>query len=174
MEDTNEENLHDEDESISNSSIVSSGRRMLELFDDNALDEMEELLVVDIVLANEHEETAARRFKIHLKQVDWDAHVNYLVHARVFAKTYRMPLHAFNHLVDLLWDMVTVNEQKSQQSTSSESVPIFSELVVAVGIRAMAGSDYAAFKDWSGISARSYQQCLDMFLLAVQGCNSLM
>jgi hypothetical protein len=58
MEDTNEENLHDEDtnstESISNSSIVNSGRRMLELFDDNALDEMEELLVVDIVLANKH------------------------------------------------------------------------------------------------------------------------
>jgi hypothetical protein len=73
MEDTDEENLHNEDAnsttSISNSSIVSSRRRMLDLFDDTALDEMEELLVVDIELANEHKETAARRFKIHLKQV---------------------------------------------------------------------------------------------------------
>jgi hypothetical protein len=88
MEDTDKENLHDGDanstESISNSSIVSSGRRMLELFDDTALDEMEELLVVDIDLADEHEETAARRFKIHLKQVDWDVHVNYLVHTQMF------------------------------------------------------------------------------------------
>jgi hypothetical protein len=72
--------------------------------------------------------------------------VNYLVHACAFAKTYRMPLCAFSHLVDLLWDMVSVDEQKSQQSTSSESVPIFPELVVVVGIRAMAGSDYAALK----------------------------
>jgi hypothetical protein len=43
---------------------------MLELFDDNALDEVEELLVVDIVLADEHKETAAMRLKIHLKHVD--------------------------------------------------------------------------------------------------------
>jgi hypothetical protein len=61
MEDTNKENLHDSDanstKSISNSSIVSSGHRMLELFDDTALDEMEELLVVDIDLADEHKET---------------------------------------------------------------------------------------------------------------------
>jgi hypothetical protein len=60
MEDTNEENLHDGDanstESISNSSIVSSEHKMLELFDDNALDELEVLLVVDIDLANEHKE----------------------------------------------------------------------------------------------------------------------
>jgi DDE superfamily endonuclease len=178
MEDTNKENLHDEDtnstESISNSSIVNSRRRMLELFDNNALDKMEELLVVDIVLANEHKEPVARRFKIHLKRVDWEAHVNYLVHACVFAKTYRMPLRAFNHLVDLLWDMVSVDEHKSQQSTSSESVPIFPELVVAVEIRTMAGLDYAALKDWSGISAGSYQHCLDMFLQAIQGCNSPM
>jgi hypothetical protein len=48
VEDTDEENLHDGDanstESISNSSIVSSRRRMLQLFDDTNLDEMEELL----------------------------------------------------------------------------------------------------------------------------------
>jgi hypothetical protein len=48
MEDTDEENLHNGNanstKSISNRSIVSSGRRMLELFDDTALDEMEELL----------------------------------------------------------------------------------------------------------------------------------
>jgi hypothetical protein len=172
------ENLHDDDahstESISCSSNVSSRRRMLELIDDDALDEMEELLVVDIVLADEQEVTAARRFKIHLKRVDWDAHVNYLVHARKLAKTYRMPLRAFNHLVDLPWDFVTINKHKSQQSTSLESVTIFPELVVAVGIWAMAGSDYAALKDWSGISAGSYQRCLDMFLQAVQGSNTLM
>jgi hypothetical protein len=105
MEGTDEENLHDgnANSTASNSSIVSSGHRMLELFDDNALDEMEELLVVDIVLANKHKVTVARRFKIHLERVNWDAHVNYLVHACKFAKTYRMPLCAFNHLVDLLW-----------------------------------------------------------------------
>jgi hypothetical protein len=117
MEDTDEENLHDDDanstESISNSSIVSSGRRMLELFDDNALDEMEELLVVDIVLADEHEETTERRFKIHLKRFDWEAHENYLVHARVFAKTYRMPLRAFNHLMDL-WSLLTSTNRNNQ------------------------------------------------------------
>jgi DDE superfamily endonuclease len=38
----------------------------------------------------------------------------------------------------------------------------------------MAGSDYAALKDWSGISAGSYQCCMDMFLWEVQGSNSPM
>jgi DDE superfamily endonuclease len=85
-----------------------------------------------------------------------------------------MPLCAFNHLMDLLWDMVSVDEHKLQQSTSSEIVPIFPELVAAVGIWSMAGSDYAALKDWSGISAGYYQHCMDMFLQAVQGSNSPM
>jgi hypothetical protein len=78
-----------------------------------------------------------------------------------------MPLCTFNHLVQIIWDDVYIDEVKSQQSTKGESMPIYPELVVALGIRWMAGLEYAALRNWSGISDGSLRRCIDLFLNAI-------
>jgi DDE superfamily endonuclease len=138
------------------------------------LDDMEDALVIAAILYVFQEELGARRFKMHQHRVDWLAHVNYLVHAGEFTRTYRMPYLAFMHLVQLLWNDVCIDEYKSMQSTRGESEPIFPELVVALGIRWMGGSDYGALKDWSGISATSFHRCIDLFLSAIMASDSPM
>jgi hypothetical protein len=67
-----------------------------------------------------------------------------------------MPYRAFVFLVNALWEDVYVDQEMAMLSTGGSTEPIFPELVVAIGLRFLAGSEYAALRDWSGISTASF------------------
>uniref|UniRef100_A0A7S1Y476 Uncharacterized protein n=1 Tax=Grammatophora oceanica TaxID=210454 RepID=A0A7S1Y476_9STRA len=76
------------------------------------------------------------------KKVTWGRHVEVLQHRGEFGRTYHMELETFEKLVEILRPSVTLDAMKSSSSTQGESIPIYPELVVAVGLRWLGGGKY--------------------------------
>ena len=135
--------------------------------DDERLEDEEERLLLQVIHSFVLERDTNRRFKLHNEKVVWPVHVNALKHSREFGRTYRMPYSAFVFLVDTLWEDVLIDEVMSIRSTRGQSSPVYPELVVAIGLRWLAGSDFASLRDWAGISTPSFNRYCDLFLAAV-------
>ena len=106
-------------------------------------------------------------FKWQEERCNWDNYVKRLEHKKEFDRDHRMSLHSFNKLVRILEPSITVDYVKSMNSTPDASGPIFPELVVATGIRWLAGGVYSDITKWSGMSSSSFYRIRDMFLDAV-------
>jgi hypothetical protein len=67
-----------------------------------------------------------------------DLHVQKLLHKDRFHIRYRMPLDDFEALVELLGDAIVPNVVQSNRRCEE---PIYPEMVVAIGIRVLAGGN---------------------------------
>ena len=99
------------------------------------------------------------------EKVTWGRHVEVLQHRGEFGRTYHMELATFEKLVEILRPAVTLDATKSSNSTQGESMPIYPELVVAVGLRWLGGGKYCDIRDWSGMSRTSFYRVRDLFFL---------
>lgn len=110
------------------------------------------------------QEKGQRIFKYHRRRLNWQEEVAHKLHTQEFDKTYRMSHGTFVELVNILREDITVDEVKARASGAE---PIYPELVVAVGLRWLAGGRYSDLRDWCGISTSSFYRIRDVFLTAV-------
>ena len=93
-------------------------------------------------------------------------------HEHAFDRTYRMSVAAFYRLLDLLRDdLMTMNE--SQHGGYHDTDAVEPELIMAIGIRWLAGGSYVDIQHVYGCSIASVFRFRDMFLDAVLNCNAL-
>ena len=83
------------------------------------------------------------------QRVNWDEHVAKLLHENRFHTRYRMPLEDFQFLVRLLREQIEPNWEMSSRQCEH---PIIPEVVVAVGLRYLAGGTYDDIMNVYGMS----------------------
>jgi len=81
-----------------------------------------------------------------------------------------MSYDAFTTLLERLWPMITYDIVKALKSCDE---PIFPELVLATGLRWLAGGSYADIKNVYEFSRSSYYRLRTTFLDAILGCEAL-
>jgi hypothetical protein len=142
------------------------------LLEDNSSDEEEEawdeLIEQHILLFATYKEE--RNFRWEHERLNWNEHVAKLLHENAFDRKYRMSYNAFNILLELLRPDITCNIVKSMNSCNE---PIFPELVLATGLRWLAGGSYLDQKDVYSYSQSSYYRIQDIFIDAVLTCDDL-
>jgi hypothetical protein len=110
--------------------------------------------------------------KWQLDRLNWNNHVSHQMHTDEFTQKYRMTLETFNKLCEILRPDITVDPIKSQNSTP-RSLPIYPELVMAIGIRWLAGGSYHDIKDFCGVSKSSFYRVRNLFLDACLAADEI-
>ena len=95
-------------------------------------------------------------------RVQWNAHVDKLLHEKSFARTYRMTHPSFQKLVSLV---APVACRYIHNSRCNEKVT--AELIVAIVIRWLAGGSYLDLKNVYGLSSSYIYICRDKFIDAI-------
>ena len=122
-------------------------------------------------LPPENKKRQRRQRWIH-KRLNWAEHVRKLGHEHAFDRTYRMSVTAFYRLLDLLRDdLMTMNE--SQHGGYHDTDAVEPELIMAIGIRWLAGGSYVDIRHVYGCSVASVFRFRDLFMEAVLNCNEL-
>ena len=111
-----------------------------------------------------------RTWKYDQSRLRWDTHVAKLQHEGLFSRTYRMSHDAFVKMLNLLRTKLTCD---CARSTISCSDPIYPELVMAIGLRYLAGGSYIDIRHAYHISVSSLFRCRDIFFNAVNTCPEL-
>jgi hypothetical protein len=113
-----------------------------------------------------------RIFKMHGKKVNWQDHIELLLHRNEFTSTYHMEKETFDALLSILRPLITVDIIKANNSTSNDG-HIYPELVMAVGLRWLGGGNQPDIRDWSGMSSTSFYRIRNLFLDAVITAEAL-
>jgi len=132
--------------------------------DNDELEEMAQFLATMTEAKNE------RNIKWKHQRLNWNEHVDKLVHEESFAAKYRMSLDAFNTLLELLRIMITPNLFKASNLCDE---PIYPEMVMAIGLRWLGGGSHHDLMDAYNLSKSSVYRSRDTFLDAVIACNAL-
>ena len=107
-----------------------------------------------------------RNWKWKYDRLDWTEHVAQQLHTNKFQSKYHMSLAAFNDLVELLRQDITVDFNTSRLSTEGND-PIYPKLVLAAGLRFLGGTKHKDLGDIIGCSTASARRVVSMFTSAV-------
>jgi hypothetical protein len=172
-------NLNSSSSSSSNSSSNSSSSSSSNSSEEDGMEveeEEEDTLNTEelYILLSLIEETVGeqRAPKWQLQRLDWTTHVDHQTHTAEFQQKYRMTLETFTKLLEILRPSITVDPIKSQNSTPGSS-PIYPELVMAIGIRWLAGGSYHDIKDFCGVSRSSFYRMRSLFMDACLAADEI-
>jgi hypothetical protein len=101
---------------------------------------------------------------------DWDRHVEKLPHEDRFHIRHRTPFKDFCALVDILGDAIVTNVGMSGRRCKKATWP---EMVLAIGIRVLAGGDCDDIMNTLGVSKGGSHHSRNKFLNAALDSNSL-
>jgi hypothetical protein len=125
---------------------------------------------LEMFLAIEELLTGQRKtFWVH-QRLDWERHIQKLLHEDRFHIRYRMPLEDFEALVELLGDAVVQNVVQSKRRCQE---PLYPRMIVAIGIRVLAGGNYDDIMNTFGISKSGFYYSRNIFLNAVLSSKEL-
>ena len=119
-------------------------------------------------MMNTHMINRTRADKWYHRRLCFSHHVEKLEHEGMFERTYRMSLRAFRKLLVTLGESITLDHRKS-----AGAVPILPEMVVAIGLRWLAGGSYIDIRHAYGCSVASIFRLRDVFINAVLECKAL-
>lgn len=121
-------------------------------------DELEEQFLLMIDAARDQ-----RKIKWKHSRLNWNEHVEKLLHEEYFNATYRMSHEAFTSLLNFLHPMITPNLIKALNSCEEA---IYPEMVMAVGLRWLSGGSYIDIKNVYGISKSTVYRLRDKMVVA--------
>jgi hypothetical protein len=119
----------------------------------------------DLYMAIDEESTKKRMLRIRL---DWVNHVKKCLHENSFSRKYRMSHGSFCRLVTMLEKYLARDPLKA-----SRGMYISPEIIVAIGIRFLAGEPYTALNDIANISTTSVYRLKNRFIRAVLEAEEL-
>ena len=137
-------------------------------------DELQEMINQNIrlLLLLDDDDIQRREIKWNNKRLNWKEHVERELHTGSFKSKYHMPILLFENLVDKLRDAITVDYVKSMNSTSG-NVPIYPEIIAAIGLRFLGGEFPKSLEDVFGVDITSVPRVISMFFNALFDCNEL-
>jgi len=109
-----------------------------------------------------------RRKRWEHTRLNWSLHVAKLIHERAFSREYRMSIDTFTKLSEILTPELT-----RQSSKSSSPDPISVEIIMAIGLRWLAGGKVNDLKHVVSMSRAAVYKCRDDFLDAILSCAEL-
>ncbi len=124
--------------------------------------EEEEWLVLHRVMRPKQ----TRKKKWKYKRINWKKSLETMDYIGGFVARYRMTEDSFYKLVDILRPAISFDEKQSLRSTGGNS-PITPEMIVAVGLRYLAGEKKISLSDIFGMSRHSVERVINRFLDAV-------
>ena len=117
-----------------------------------------------------------RSIKYYYLRVNWDEHIERLVHNNKIEQRFRMPLSVVNYLIYELREPLTVSVKHSVSSTSGNE-PIYPKVIIAVGLWFLGcGDTHTSLADAYGMSDASAYHVIEMFLDAVdynESCRAM-
>jgi len=118
----------------------------------------------DIYMDGHHieEEDVTRKEALSRIRLDWIAHVEKCLHENSFHQKYRMSHQAFCKLVRILRPKLERDHLKA-----SRGLYINPHIVVAIGVRYLAGEPYTALNDIANISTTSVYRLKNRFISAL-------
>jgi hypothetical protein len=125
---------------------------------------------LEMLLAIKELLTGERKSYWEQERLDWDRHVQKLLHEDCFHTRYRMPLGDFNALVELLGGAIVPNVVQSKRRSVE---PIYPKMILGIGTRVLAGGNYDDIMNTFGISKSGFYYSGNKFLNAVLSCRSL-
>ena len=131
-------------------------------------DEEEVLQAAAILQQSTNEGCGRRKRKWQHTRIAWERHVDQLHHECLFERTYRMSHTAFTKLQELLGDRIQLS---SRFSPGVEPIPV--QVVMASGLRWLAGCPCLDLHISMGISLPSVYRFRDIFLDAVNSTPEL-
>jgi hypothetical protein len=105
---------------------------------------------------------------LHRTRLDWCSHMQKCLHEKSFSRKYRMSHKAFNKLVHILRPFIERDAAKANHGSY-----IIPQIVVAIGIRYLAGDSYNALNDIANISTRSVYRLKNRFIWGLLRSESL-
>jgi hypothetical protein len=105
---------------------------------------------------------------LHRIRLDWYQHVKKCQHEKSFSWKYRMTHDSFCKLVKLLEPLLHRDPERCSRGDY-----IIPQLVVAIGIRFLAGEPYTALNDIANISTPSVYRLKNRFIFAVLNTEEL-
>jgi hypothetical protein len=119
---------------------------------------------LQLILAIEELLTGKRKTFCKHERLDWDLHVEKMLHIDRFNIIYCMPLEDFEALLDLLGDAIVTDVVQSNRKCKE---PIYPKMVAAIGIRVLAGGNYDDIINTFGISKAGFYYVSNTFINAV-------
>ena len=95
-------------------------------------------------------------------RINWNYHVNQLLHEGYFQNEYRMTYDSWKKLYNLLYPRL-----KPKRKVSPQDMPVTVQLIVAVGIKWLTGSDLNSCRHIFKMSRTEVYRCANKFLFAV-------
>jgi hypothetical protein len=144
--------------------------------DDNptAYDSDDELIMLyheyQLLFFQEHMIKKRKQKWIH-DRIAWMRHVEKEEHSADFETTYRLSFSNFEMLKAMLGEKIEIDPIKSRNSSGSD--PIIPEVVMACGIRWLAGGSYSDIKNAYGLSRATFYRLRDLFIDAICDCKEL-
>ena len=132
------------------------------------LKELEELLYVLEEDEEELKNYANRKHRWEHVRVEWDYHVATLMHSDQFHVDYRMSKKAWNKLKIVLEPSIYRHTSKSRANE-----PVYTEIVMGIGMRYLAGGTISDQKSVFGVSRTEAHRCKQIFIDAVAQSTQL-
>ena len=136
--------------------------------DDVFVDIWDSIQSLHFIFEHLFDETVTREAKWHHRRIKWEAHVVQLRHEKLFKRTYRMTLRAFQKLTRMLGENIIVDD-----TCCPVYEHIYPEIIVAVGLRYLSGGKCLDLKTAYGLSLTSVYRCRNLFIHAVNVCPEL-
>ena len=125
---------------------------------------------LELFLAIEGILTGDRKSFWEHERLDWDRHVEKLLHEERFHIRHRMPLEDFHALVEVLGDTIETNVAMSKRRCNE---PIHPEMAAAVGIRVLAGGNCDDTVNALSVSKSGFCRARNKLLTAPLDCDAL-
>ena len=111
-----------------------------------------------------------RSNRLTRSRLNWQRHVQMLLHENQFDVMYRMTLESFNNLLDLLSPNLQVNERFSPLCCGA---PISPEIFLHCTVRFLAGGSYHDIRQSASISKPSFYCVVWQTIFAINNCHDL-
>ena len=134
---------------------------------------LSQLIKNDAVYDDEHHrQQQSRQEKYKFDRLDMSAHFEMCERTDGFQRRYHMSRNAFNRLLHILKDGLSVNVAQSMRSTKGNGA-ITAEMSLAIGLRFMGGESPKSLADIFGVHVKLAERVVNKFLVVIEECKHL-
>ena len=144
--------------------------RLLWLEEQGDEDMVDETTLLLVTLFEMNKET--RSIKWINSRINWKDHIRRELHTKTFESKYHMPLPAFNKLLGLVREGITLDYVKSMNASRGNQ-PIYPEVILGISLRYLGGEKIKSLEDIFGVDDSSVERLIKLFFKTVHETKAL-